>query len=68
MMNFEARLFETLDNLEPLRPVWIDQDIGLVSLNEKRGVADPGNTNLAFANPWKLRRQRCLITRPFNEK
>ena len=68
MMNFEARLFETLDNLEPLRPVWIDQDIGLVSLNEKRCVADPGNTNLAFANLWKLRRPRRLITCAFNEK
>jgi len=31
-------------------------------------VADPRNTNLAFANFWELRRPRGLITRPFNEK
>ncbi len=35
MMNFEARLLQTLDHLEPLRPVRIDQDIDLVSLNKK---------------------------------
>src|SRR4029453_11508995 len=54
--------------LEPLRPVWIDQHIDFVSLNKKRRVADPRNTNFAFANFWKLRRPRRLITRPFNEK
>jgi len=35
MMNFEARLLQTLDYLEPLRPVRIDQDIDFVSLNKK---------------------------------
>jgi hypothetical protein len=35
MMNLEARLLQTLDYLEPLRPVWIDQDINFVSLNKK---------------------------------
>jgi hypothetical protein len=35
MMDFEARLFQTLDYLEPLRPVWINQDIDLVGLNKK---------------------------------
>src|SRR5262249_33946964 len=35
MMNFETRLLETLDYFEPLRPVWIDQDVGFVRLNQK---------------------------------
>src|SRR6266699_2847517 len=35
MMNFEARLLQTLDYLEPLRPVRIDQDIDFVSLNKE---------------------------------
>jgi len=35
MMNLEARLLQTLDYLEPLRPVRIDQDIDFVSLNKK---------------------------------
>src|SRR5438093_226964 len=35
MVNFEARLLQTLDYLEPLRPVRIDQDIHFVSLNKK---------------------------------
>ena len=35
MMNLEARLLEALDDLEPLRPVRIDQDIRFVSLNKK---------------------------------
>src|SRR5947209_19019399 len=33
MMNLEARLHQTLDYVEPLRPVRIDQDIDFVSLN-----------------------------------
>lgn len=35
MMNFEARLFQALDYLEPLRPVRVDQDVDLVGLNKK---------------------------------
>jgi len=35
MMDFEARLLQTLDYLEPHRPVRINQDIDLVSLNKK---------------------------------
>src|SRR4029450_6265077 len=68
MMNFETWLLEALDYLEPLRPVWIDQHIDFVGLNKKRRVANPGNTNFAFANFWKLRRTRRFVTRSFNEK
>ena len=35
MMDFEARLFQAFDYLEPLRPVWINQNIDLVGLNKK---------------------------------
>src|SRR4030095_1513843 len=34
MMDFEARLFQTLDYLEPLRPVRINQDVELMGLNK----------------------------------
>ena len=35
MMNFEARLFQSFDDLEPFRPNRIDQDVYLVRLNKK---------------------------------
>ena len=35
MMDFEARLFQSLDDLEPFRPDRIDQDVDLVRLDEK---------------------------------
>ena len=50
VMNFEARLFEPLDDLQPFRPDRIDQDIDFVRLNQERGVSDPGNADFAFAN------------------
>ena len=56
MMNFEARLFQSFDHLEPFRPNRIDQDVYLVRLNQKRGVADPRNADLTFADFRKLRR------------
>ena len=35
MMNFEARSFQSFDDLEPFRPNRIDQDVDLVRLDEK---------------------------------
>ena len=35
MMNFEARLFQSFDDLEPFRPNRIDQDVDLVRLDKK---------------------------------
>ena len=35
MMDFEARLFQSFDDLEPFRPNRIDQDVHLVRLDEK---------------------------------
>src|SRR5438093_631619 len=54
MVNFETWLFQPLDHLEPFRPNRVDQDVDLVGLDEKRGVADPGNADLAFADFWEL--------------
>jgi len=56
MMDFETRLFQSFDDLEPFRPNRIDQDVYLVRLNQKRGVADPRNADLTFADLRKLRR------------
>src|SRR5262245_44666797 len=56
MMDFEARLLQTFDDLEPLRPNRVDQDVDLVCLDQKGSVTDPGDADLAFANLRKLRR------------
>ena len=50
MMNFEARLLEPLDHLQPFRPDRIDQHVRFVRLNQERGVANPGDTDFALAN------------------
>src|SRR6266478_8655893 len=50
MMNFETWLFQPLDYLEPFRPNRVDQDVHLVSLNEKRCVADPRDAYFAFTD------------------
>ena len=55
MMNFKAGLLQALDHFQPLRPVWIDQHIDLVRLNQKRCVPDPGDADFALANFRKLR-------------
>ena len=60
MMNFEAWLFQPLDYLEPFRPNRIDQDVHLVSLNEKRCVADPRDAYLAFTDFGKLWSRRTI--------
>lgn len=44
---------EAADHEEPVGPVWIDEDIGLRSLQKKRGVANPGEADLAFFKLWK---------------
>ena len=54
-MNFETRLLQSLDHLEPLRPDRINQDINFVRLNQKRSVPDPGNAYFAFADFRKVR-------------
>ena len=66
MMDFESRLLEPLDHLQPLRPDRIDQDIDFVRLNQERGVPDPGDADFAFANLWKARRR--VIAGTFDEE
>src|SRR5436190_18423855 len=56
MMNFKARELKPFDDLEPFRPDRVDQDIDVVSLNEKRGMTNPGNAYLAFEDIWRLTR------------
>jgi len=56
VLDFEARPFQSFDDLEPFRPNRIDQDVDLVRLDEKRSVADPRNAYLTFADLRKLRR------------
>ena len=54
MMNLEPRLLEPLDHFEPLRPDRIDQHIHFVSLDQERGMPDPGDADFAFADFGKL--------------
>ena len=56
MLNFETRLFQSFNDLEPFRPNRIDQNVYLVRLDKKRGVPDPGDADLAFVDLRKLRR------------
>ena len=55
MMQFDSRLLQPLDHLQPFRPVRIDQDIAIVSLNEKRGMPNPGNAKLTRPDFGKTR-------------
>ena len=55
MVNFETRLFEPLDHLQPLRPDRIDQHVGFVCLNQERGVANPGDADFALADLREMR-------------
>ena len=55
MMNMKARFFQSFDHTEPHRPNRIDQHVGAVRLNQKRGVTDPGDANLTGLHFWKER-------------
>ena len=48
-------MLQALDHLEPLRPVRIDQHIESVRLDEKRGVADPGDAQFRLLDLGKVR-------------
>ena len=47
IVNFEAWLLDAFDNLEPLRPIGIDEDAVLRGLDEEGGVTDPRDADLA---------------------
>ena len=55
VMKFDPRMFDALDDLQPLRPIGIDENTVLGSLNEEGGVPDPRHANLARR---KLRKHR----------
>src|SRR5260370_41622454 len=67
MMNFKAGLLQSLDDLEPLRPDRINQDIDFVSLNQERSVSNPGDANFALPNLRKLR-HRMITSAPSKER
>ena len=55
VMNLEAGLLQPLDHFHPLRPIRIDEQIDFVRLDQERGVANPGDADLARANFGKVR-------------
>src|SRR5215467_8712902 len=66
MVNFEPRLFQALNYLEPFRPNRVDQNIDRMRLNQKRRMADPCDADLAFADLGKFRGR--LSPRPLHKK
>ena len=53
MVNVKPRLLQSFDHAEPHRPNRIDQNVGVVRLNQKRRMTDPGNANLTRLHFWK---------------
>ena len=66
VMNFKARLLQSFDDLKPLRPDRIDQNIDFVRLNQKRSVSNPRDANFAVADFRELRPR--MITGALGEK
>lgn len=56
VMDLKAGLLETLYHFEPFRPNRINEHIDLMRLNQKRSVADPSDTDFAWANLGEFRR------------
>ena len=55
MVNFESWLLESLDYFQPFRPDRIDQNVELMGLDQKRGMANPSDADLALVNFGELR-------------
>ena len=53
MINLETGALQTLDHLQPHRPIWIDQDVHRFHLDQERRMADPGDGKFARLNWWK---------------
>ncbi len=67
MMNVKSGFLQSLDHAQPHRPNRIDQNVGFVGLNQKRGVPDPGNANLARLD-FGEERARVSSARTFGKK
>lgn len=66
VVNFETRLLDTFDDLEPLGPIGIDEDAVLGGLNQERGVTNPGNADLPGDEVGKRGFDFCAVA--FREK
>lgn len=47
--------FDAFQKEEPVRKIWIDENVEIVELNEERRVPDPGDGHLAGFESGKLR-------------
>ena len=55
VLNLKTGLLQAFDDFEPFRPVWVNEQIDLMRLHQKRRVSDPGDANFAWSNFRKLR-------------
>src|ERR1017187_4515015 len=55
MRDIQAGPLDALQHEKPVREVWIDQNVQVGELQEKRGMADPGDGDLAEAEFGKGR-------------
>src|ERR1700724_4769199 len=67
MMNVKPGFLEPFDDTEPHRPDRIDQHIGVVGLNQKGGVTDPSDANLAGLH-FREQRTRVSGSRTFGKE
>jgi len=56
IMQTQTRLFHALKDLQPLCPVWIDQQIEFAGLDEKGRMANPGEPDLSVLEFGKIGR------------
>ena len=56
ILNAAAGVLEPLHEKNPVREVWIDQQIQIGELAEKGSMADPGDCDLAFDQLGIIRR------------
>jgi len=66
VMDLEARPLKTFDHFQPFRPDRIDQNIDFVRLDQKGGMANPGDTDFACPNLRKL--WGAVIARALDEE
>ena len=63
----QAGVAETADHEEPVRPIGVHENVSVWPLNEERGVADPGEADLAVLELGKNRSGAVVMT-PFARK